>query len=321
MSLNNPKTRKALVSLALALALLLAAAWGVYRLTGMWVHSQPEVRVPNLIGKSLLEALEEVSRAGLSIRKETEQFHRGLPAGHVLSQIPSGGSLMRKGRAIRLTLSAGGRKAAAPELIGKDIAEAEILLRQAGLALGEQEERYSISLPANAVISQDPKPRTLLPVGGFVNVTVSLGKPKEGLVLLPDFVGRSLSESEIWARENSVSLTVKKQYISLAEEGRIIFQSPAAEATLKPDTAVTLIAATRERPERDRVFQLPFEVSQAGDAREVRVTLSDLWVEREIYRRVQSPGSKLDLSFSIAGPRGKARIYVEDILVEERILE
>lgn len=328
MSLNKdsaksawPRLPRALISISLALALFLAAAWSVYRLMGMWVHSQPEVRVPNLIGKSLLEALEEASRVGLSLRKETEQFHKGLPAGHVLSHIPSAGSMMRKGRAIRVILSAGGKRAVVPDLVGKEISEAEILLRQVGLALGEQEERYSLTLPVNAVVFQEPNPRALLPVGGFVNVAVSLGKPREGFVLLPDFVGRSLSDSEIWARENSIGLTVRKQYINLAEEGQIIFQSPAAEAALKPDTAVTVIAATRERLERNRIFELPFEVSQADRERLVRVTLSDPWGEREIYRRMQPPGSKLDLSFSIAGPRGKARIYVEDILVEERVLE
>ena len=63
-----------LVFLAL-IALTAAAYYSFNAVMNSVIHSNKEIVLPNLAGKSLTEAVEEVSALGLGLRKEGEEFN------------------------------------------------------------------------------------------------------------------------------------------------------------------------------------------------------------------------------------------------------
>src|SRR5689334_2203923 len=70
-------------------------AFSINRIMITVLHSRPEVVVPRLEGKSLLEALNIVSHMDLSIQQEATEFDESLPAGTIIRQQPPPGMNVR----------------------------------------------------------------------------------------------------------------------------------------------------------------------------------------------------------------------------------
>src|SRR4051812_49922044 len=75
--------------------LLLVGALSVNRIMDALLHSRPEVNVPNLEGKSLVESLRVVSEIGLSLKQDGTEFDEALPAGTIVRQHPPAGMQVR----------------------------------------------------------------------------------------------------------------------------------------------------------------------------------------------------------------------------------
>src|SRR5258706_6904889 len=103
---------------------------------GVLLHSKPEVIVPSLEGKVILEALHMVSDLDLSLHQEGTEFDEALPAGPIVRQHPPAAIHVRAGRAIRVVISKGGHVLFIPDLIGKPLAHAPSALASNGLQMG-----------------------------------------------------------------------------------------------------------------------------------------------------------------------------------------
>src|SRR5580693_1998034 len=68
-----------------------------------------------------------------------------------------------------------GREVNMPNLVGKNVAEANSLLRSRGLVLRVADRIYS-ELPMNAVVRQSPPPGMLMKVSQQAHVVLSLGQ-------------------------------------------------------------------------------------------------------------------------------------------------
>jgi beta-lactam-binding protein with PASTA domain len=86
-----------------------------------------------------------------------------------------------------------GREVNMPNLVGKNVAEANGLLRSRGLVLRVADRLYS-ELPINAVVRQSPPPGMLMKVSQQAHVVLSLGQRQLQIPLLE---GNSLRASRI----------------------------------------------------------------------------------------------------------------------------
>jgi beta-lactam-binding protein with PASTA domain len=86
-----------------------------------------------------------------------------------------------------------GREVNMPNLVGKNVAEANGLLRSRGLVLRVADRIYS-ELPINAVVRQSPPPGMLMKVSQQAHVVLSLGQRQLQIPLLE---GNSLRASRI----------------------------------------------------------------------------------------------------------------------------
>jgi len=77
------------------------------------IHGR-EVTVPDLQGKSPVEARRIAEDGGLSAQVEHEYYSATVPEGKVLSQTPAAGTIVRSGWELRLTVSLGPQRVATP---------------------------------------------------------------------------------------------------------------------------------------------------------------------------------------------------------------
>ena len=139
------------------------------------IHNRKEVLVPDISGKSSVNALRVLSENNLAMKIGGYEFNETVPIGTVLRQIPDAGSTVREGKIVRVVFSQGGESVFTPNLIGLPLRNAELLLRQRQLVLGEVSESYSLKAEKGTVLSQDPKPELSVSKNTMVQVAVSAG--------------------------------------------------------------------------------------------------------------------------------------------------
>lgn len=305
--------------LFLAVFGFLAFRWGIEGA----LHSRKVQIVPDMKGKSIPAALDMVSPLGFSLRKDRAEFDNSVPIGAILRQTPSAGTKAREGKIIRVVVSQGGETVFVPNLAGLPLRNAEMLLRQSQLLLGEVSESYSLKMDKGMVLSQSPKSETSVERNAPVNLVISGGQPPEGVILMPDFLRKNVSEAQSWAGEAGVQVVVAKDPNSLFPYGMILEQDPAPDAVLSQGGKVRLTVSGRAKSDAGVTAQRSFryEVPQGGTDNHVRILIVDQYGERELFNGLRPPGSKVDLEVP-QHEVGQARmkVYLNGILVEERDL-
>lgn len=149
------------------------------------------VRVPDLKGKSMDEAREELARVGLYLSKKSTQFSMDIPAGKIMEQEPEPGSKIKRNRVVQVIVSAGRKKVKIPNLIGKDLMVIDDILKEFNLRKGIVVQVHSSSFSAGKIIAQSPEPGLEVESGIAVSVLVSQGKEEEKFIM-PDLIGKKL---------------------------------------------------------------------------------------------------------------------------------
>jgi serine/threonine-protein kinase len=224
------KFRKVLEWCFWAAILLVFAFAGFNRLINSLVHSKKEQIVPNMIGKSIVDALNITSQINIYIKKVGDEFNAEIPAGMIISQTPPAGNVVREGGVVKVVVSAGGEVVYVPNLAGETVRSAQLILRKSGLDLGEQSVKYSMTVERGKVISHDPQPNMPFHKNGLVNIVVSHGQPPEGTYLMPDFTGKNIIEAQDWARQNGIAVkNVTNVSDSKYPSNSVIKQSPESD--------------------------------------------------------------------------------------------
>ena len=215
--------------------------WGDNRLINALVHSKAERVVPNLVGKSIVDGLNMASSINIYLQKTGDEFNSQIPAGLIISQSPPSGSIVREGKAIKVVVSAGGEVVYVPRLENETVRSAQMILRKSGLDLGEQSERYSIEIEKGKIMSQDPAANMPFQKHGLVNIVVSVGAPPEGMMLVPDFVGKSYMDADDWAKKNGITISnINKVNDLKASVNTVLKQTPESGYAVDKNSAMEL---------------------------------------------------------------------------------
>ena len=139
-----------LVMLLVAVALLAAIATMHFAIHGA------EVQVPALKGMTVADARSQTAGLGLNLDVDNRYYSGDVAAGHILSQSPSAGTVVRREWRVRVAESLGPQKVEVPETVGLDERVAALRLRRVGLEAG-----MTVRLPwgkaaEGTVLAQDP---------------------------------------------------------------------------------------------------------------------------------------------------------------------
>lgn len=132
-------------------------------------------RVTNLIGISEQDAITMLGNDGFDVGKISRK-HSDEAKGLVIDQNPRSGVSLPEGSAINFTVSLGPReiKESVPSLIGRSISDAEAILSEHNLAVGNISKEPS-DAPEDTVINQEPGPGIKLKQGSRIALVLSKG--------------------------------------------------------------------------------------------------------------------------------------------------
>jgi serine/threonine-protein kinase len=224
--------------------MLLAAAGFVF-LAALWSTLQDHfeasrVAVPDVRNLDEATAREQLDAQGLGLEIEQREAHESIEAGLITHQNPVPGAQTRKRRDVKVVVSLGAVRLAAPALIGRTRREALIELRRQKLVAGDIVQVHS-ARAADDVIGQEPPPGGALDPTGRVGLVVSLGPPAHAFVM-PNLRGRRLTEAErLFGAVGMRIAEVREQFIPGQPDGIVQSQSPERGSRVVRETAVRLI--------------------------------------------------------------------------------
>ena len=219
------------------LALALGCAFATIRLA---VHGT-QVEVPNLAGLTVNDAQRDLAARGLSLAVVSRFYSTTVPAGHIISQVPAPGVIVRQEWAVRAIESIGPQRVSIPDVRGLPERPAAITIRRLSLDLGTVAYLPTTD-GSEVVLAQTPPPNA----GGVDSPRVSLliGQKADvaAAFVMPSLVG--LSASTAAARAAGLGLSVVEVGAPASGEdqpaGTVINQQPQAGSRVSKGASVRL---------------------------------------------------------------------------------
>jgi len=127
--------QKFFLAASLLLALVVVALVSAITTMHFAIHGA-EVRIPVLKGMTVVEARSQTSGLGLNLEVDNRYYSADVAAGHILSQSPIPGAVVRREWRVRVAESLGPQKVEVPNVVGTQERTAALNLRRVGLETG-----------------------------------------------------------------------------------------------------------------------------------------------------------------------------------------
>jgi beta-lactam-binding protein with PASTA domain len=140
-----------------SLVMLLVAAALLAAITTMHfaIHGA-EVQVPTLKGMTVADARSQTSGLGLNLDVDNRYYSGDVATGHILTQSPAAGTVVRREWRVRVAESLGPQKVEVPDAVGKEERVAALELRRVGLEIGVTARLPYGKAAEGTVLAQDP---------------------------------------------------------------------------------------------------------------------------------------------------------------------
>lgn len=240
------------VMLLIAVALLSAVTTMHFAIHGA------EVKVPALKGMTVAEARSQAAGMGLNLDVDNRYYSADIAAGHILTQSPAPGTVVRREWHVRIAESLGPQKVDVPDTIGTDARVAALKLRRAGLEVGVTAKIPWPNAQDGTVLAQDPPAHSQGIAQPSVNILVAAhdDTSPDGYVM-PDLTGVPVIAAQ--AMLNKIGLKVdtptyadvsippvgagSEQPKPPIPPGSVIAQEPLAGARVDQTVIIKLTAA------------------------------------------------------------------------------
>jgi beta-lactam-binding protein with PASTA domain len=149
-----------------------------------------EVRIPLLKDMTVAQARSQTSGLGLNLEVDNRYYSADVAAGHILSQSPAPGSVVRREWRVRVAESLGPQKVEVPSVVGSQERSAALNLRRVGLEAGMTAQLPYAKAEAGTVLAQDPPAKAQGIEKPSINLLVAAAddSPPDGFVM-PDLTG------------------------------------------------------------------------------------------------------------------------------------
>lgn len=156
-----------------------------------------EVRIPTLKSMTVADARSETTGLGLNFDVDNRYYSGDVAPGHILTQSPAPGTVVRRGWTVRVSESLGPQKVEVPETVGDSERLAELKLQRAGLEVGAIALLPDAGAAEGTVLAQDPPPHAQDIEKPAVNLLVAGANTQatDGWVM-PDFTGWTVQSAE-----------------------------------------------------------------------------------------------------------------------------
>jgi beta-lactam-binding protein with PASTA domain len=254
----NSRSIKGFFRVASILLLLIAVALFAAITTMHFAIHGAEVQVPSLKGMTIAEARSVTSGLGLNLNVDNRYYSGDVAAGHILTQSPAPGTVVRREWQVRVSESLGPQKVDVPETVGLQERVAELRLRRSGLDVGAVAHIPSASVVEGTVLAQDPPAHALDIAQPTVSLLVAApNNEKPDGYVMPNLIGLPVLSAQIQLSKVGIK-TATPSYDSvpispvgdgstppqpLVKPGSVIAQFPPAGSRVDQSTTVRLTAA------------------------------------------------------------------------------
>lgn len=192
-----------------------------------------EADVPDVVGKTAEEAKQTLLNAGFLV-EEDEEYSEEVEEGLVISQSPEGNGTAEKGSTITIVVSKGEevKVAKVPSLKKKTVTEAEELLSEVNLKLGNVSQEYHDTIPEGKVIKQSVDAGLEVKEGTEVDITISKGKKPTTKTYTATFSGLISNASYSFGEAEEVYVTL---ILKVGEASYTLIENYYSEANFPID--------------------------------------------------------------------------------------
>jgi eukaryotic-like serine/threonine-protein kinase len=306
--------------IALGVFILLLAIMLVYISDKLGGPSISSIIVPNVVGKSVVEAKSVLGNAGLVPVEADRQTSLEIPRGYIISQRPDSGTKVRRGRQIQLIISTGQEKVTVPKLTGLKIEDAIDLLEKSDLKPGEQQEDYSDKFKPGIVMDQNPAAGEERDSGYPVNLIVSKGIQPD-MVTMPRVTDMSESEARnLLGMNNLANIETKTIETGNALPDNVVAQNVLEGTSVPVDQRIILYLTKAPESESIEEVKGVVNIDVSGEEKqEVVVMVYDQNGSHEAYRNIHSGGDKVKVPLSGFG-KINIMVYLDGVLFREQTL-
>ncbi|MCX4241401.1 PASTA domain-containing protein [Paraliomyxa miuraensis] len=195
----------------------------------------PKLNAPNLEGMSVEAARERWRDKGLVIIEDGEKVDSGAEPGSIIEQRPAAGSPLAS-KEIRVTVAKEAPDAEIPDVIGKPVADARLVLQDAGFEVPEPTIEPSREAPGT-VIRQLPAGGERAKAPSIVRIVVAESPSIE----VPKVAGTYLGKARKTLEKAGLTVgTIRRVEHEERGQDYVLRQDPQPGASVPPGTEVEL---------------------------------------------------------------------------------
>jgi len=243
------------------------------------------VRVPNIVGSHVTDASLRLAEQGLEMGKLRELPDERVARGHVITQRPSAGRVVRTGRKVYPTVSAGDEMIPVENYVNRPIEGVRDEIEQRAYHMGTV-ARIPHSAPRGTIIAQDPAPPRSVRSDGEVHFLVS-DSPSAQTFLMPDLKGKPVQEVLRLLSPMGVLPVPRRVDTVGAEYNVVLDQQPAAGTLIHEGATVAYFVRPSgdvALPDSRRLVEVTYTIPPSASPRAIRVdTLDRNGVRQTVY--------------------------------------
>ncbi|MBS1548408.1 MAG: PASTA domain-containing protein [Bacteroidetes bacterium] len=239
---------KVFLNIIVAAGIFLGLVWLTFRWLEFHTNHGKEVEVPNVMNKSVHEAIKILDDAGLEYEVDSLQYDPKFKPYQVLKVWPYPGSHVKDGRSIEIRVNPKTwAPVAVPDILDRYKGLAFRQLDRVGLKVGDT--LFEPSIQRDAVIrmsynGQDLKPGTLLPRFASIDLVIGAG-PKRNIPV-PNVVGLTIAEAKAIIKQNLFEIGLIEYEDGRKDESDIVYyQDPGAMSTRDQGMQIDLWASKK----------------------------------------------------------------------------
>ena len=266
----------ATVALFVALSLVIAAQRA----------SSHSVRIPDLSGKSVAEAIAALRALGVDDIAIRQRPDAAVQGGLVDGTDPAASSPVRSNSSITLLVSEGPPMIEVPSVLGLDPNSARVFLAGQGFDVRFGKPAHSATIRQGLVGATNPAPGAPITKGGVVVIAVSSGPE---MVQVPNIVSMTMDDARKVLAKLGLKLGVSSTIaVNSVPAGVILSQDPIERGTIAPGSTVMVDVSAGSQ-----AIEVPQVVGQTLDAARQTLTNAGLAVGNVVEAAVpdQTPGT------------------------------
>ena len=234
------KHKKAIMIAIIILMVILIPVIGFYSTQAILnVGRAKDVKLPNLVGKTIEEAEQELNKSKLKIEKK-EEFNSEIEAGKIISQNPPfiENYTVKENSTVEVVVSKGTEMTKVPKIIGMEYEEAEEEIKKYNLQ-AEKIDKVSKTVEKGIVIEQEPAENTEIKAGEKVKIYVSCGNGLKQIVT-QYVIGKTEKDAKELLTKDGLEVEVVNEEDTTKENGIVLKQSIEAGKTVDEGTKIII---------------------------------------------------------------------------------